>query len=162
MAVQTRKTKVKGPQQITVLSMDLAVLRKIDMNFPGEQPKVRGNIIEMLGLTQLEPGVPESEMPWFSQGFVSNDHPREAIVASKLVQHTIGFAVARTDTGEILREYGPDGMRRAEAAVANAKPVLSAEILMDDEDEAEDEPEVDAAPVVLQPEDEDEAPAVEA
>lgn len=154
----TRRSKVKQPQQITVLGRDLAVLRKINMKFPGSPQRERDNIVEMLALTQLEPGVFESEMSWFAEGYVTNDHPRDMVITQKIMGATLGFAVARTDTGEILREYGKDGLKKAEAAIADAKPRLELEVALDDdEDEAAPEPEADAAPAPADTEDEDEA-----
>jgi hypothetical protein len=140
----TRKSKVKPPQQITVLSRDVAVLRKIDMRFPKVSDKARKNLVEMLRLTQLEPNVPEGEMPWFADGYISNDMPRDFIITQAIMGATLGFAVARTDTGEILREYGKDELAKADRAVANVKPQLAIEVDIEDEDDEAPAPEAAA------------------
>lgn len=148
MAVRTTKNKVKPAQQVYPTQRDLIVLRKLDIRFPGSSPNERANIIEMLSTAQLEPGVPEGEMPWFRDGYVTNDHPRDFILTDKLMKVTTGFAIARTDTGEILREFGPENLAAADAAIAKAKvQIPSIEFELDSEDEADPEPEADAAPV---------------
>lgn len=142
-----RKIKVKPAQQQTVLSKELAVLRKI--NFA----KMNPNIAEIVALTQLEPEVAESEMAWFQSGYISNGHPRSSDVAEEIMATTTGFAVGRTDTGEILQEFtGADALMRAERAVAGAKVKLAIDVDLDEEEEEievepfEAEPQVDEDP----------------
>lgn len=156
MAIRTR-AKSKPPQQILPLARDVIVLRKIDMRFKGSPKQERENILEILGMAQLEPGVHEQEMPWFRDGYVTNDQPRDSIVADKLISTTIGFAIARTDTGEILKEFGVGELKQADQAVANARVMPSFDFELDPEDEDDEEPEADAAPV---PAESDEAPII--
>ena len=129
-----RKVKVKPPQQQTVLGRELAVLRKIDFH------KMNPNIAEMVALTQLEPDVAESEMAWFQSGYISNGHPRSSDVAEEIMATTVGFAVGRTDTGEIIQEFtGADALMKAERAVAGAKVTLAIDVDLDEEEEVEAE-----------------------
>ena len=137
---RTLRSKTKEPQQITPLKRELAVLRKVNMRFPGMSARERDNMQSILALTQLEPGVPESDMSWFSEGYVSNDQARDFIVTEALIAHTLGFAVARTDTGEIVKTYGKSNLKAAEKAVAGARLQLSVDVDLEAE---EDEPEVE-------------------
>lgn len=124
--------KVRGPQQTTVLDRDVAVLRKLNMkrlanNAPG--------IYEILAETNIVPGVHEQQMAWFDEGYVSNDHPRDSIVSKFMIDYTLGFAVARTDTGEILAKFKTEELSAADKAAAGAKIKLDIDFSLDDDDD---------------------------
>lgn len=131
-----RGNKVSGPAQVLPLDRDVLVLRKINLK------KVPAGIIEMLAEGNIAPGVPEYKMPWFSQGYISNDLARHPQVSKWITREvTKGFAVARTDTGEILKTYTVDELAAADYAVENARTELA--ILVNLEDEVEDEDDED-------------------
>lgn len=118
-------------EDTSIFSRDMIVLRKIDK---GRLDPVTFAII---GETNLLPKVKENTMPWFHQGFVANDHPRDTFVSEELLAATEGFAVARSDTGEVIREYdGPSALIRAESAAAGARVRLTYDIEMEDSEPA--------------------------
>jgi hypothetical protein len=103
-------------EDTSIFAKDLIVLRKVDKG------RIDPAIMEIIGDTDLLPHLKESAMPWFKEGFVANDHPRDIMVSDELIAATDGFAVARSDSGEILREYdGPDALVRAESAASRGK-----------------------------------------
>lgn len=115
-------------EDTSIFARDMIVLRKVDKG--GIDPA----IMEIIGDTDLLPHVQEKAMPWFRAGYVANDHPRDIYASDELVAHTDGFAVARSDTGEIMREYtGPDALVRAETAARGARVRIDVDIDMDDE-----------------------------
>lgn len=129
------RNKIKPPQQTTVLDRDVIVLRKLDVSM------VPDGIYDILAKTNLEPGVQEQQCSWFEDGYVANDHPRDSLVSKILIMATQGFAVARTDTGEILHDFGLD-LAGADKAAQGAKirldfdvqlPEVEDDIIVDDE-----------------------------
>lgn len=111
-----RDSQGRHVEDTSIFAQDLIVLRKVDKG--GIDPAA----MQIIGETDLLPHLQEKSMPWFRQGFVTNDHPRDIFVSDELVAHTEGFAVARSDNGEILREYdGPDALVRAENAASKGK-----------------------------------------
>jgi len=118
-------------EDTSIFARDIIVLRKIDKG------RLDPAVLEIIGDTDLLPHLQEKSMPWFKQGFVANDHPRDIFVSDELIAATDGFAVARSDNGEILREYdGPNALIRAESAAASAKPRIEVDIDIEDDDVA--------------------------
>lgn len=127
-----------GPAQITPLSREVVVLRRLNMR------KLPVGVRTMLAEEQLEPGISESEMPWFEDGYVVNDHPRSVELNKFVMKSTVknaAFAVARTDTGDIVKEF--EELEAADRAVRNARTQLDLSIEIPDaevdEENLEDE-----------------------
>lgn len=120
----------------SVLSKDLIVLRRIDMEAldykTGESPEEESSL-ELIGKTNLNPDYKERDMPWFLSGYVANDHPRDSMLNEEIVANTFDFAVARPDTGEILASGLT--LAKAESAVKGAKVRLSVDIEIDADEE---------------------------
>lgn len=137
LLTQAKKgNKVTGPAQVMPMDRDVLVLRKINWK------KIPVGIIEMLADSDIAPGVPEKRMPWFADGYVANDSARHAEISKYLIAATLGFAVARTDNGEIVKTYKKDELAQADYAVANARTELAVLVdLADEVDEDEDEDE---------------------
>jgi len=149
-----RELSGRHVEDTSIFAKDMIVLRKVDKG------ALDPATMEIIGDTDLLPHVQEKTMPWFRQGFVANDHPRDSFVSAELVAATDGFAVARSDTGEVLREFtGPDALVKAERAASGARVQLSVEFDLGDEDESEVpappetilDPEPDAMPGVFNP-----------
>lgn len=130
-------------EDTSIFAHDMIVLRKVDKG------ALDPATMEIIGDTDLLPHLQERAMPWFRQGYVANDHPRDQFVSQELVEATDGFAVARSDTGEIVRTFtGPDALVRAERAAAGARVSLAIEF-----DIPEDDPTIPPVPeTVLDPE----------
>ena len=112
----------------SIFARDIIVLRKVDL---GVLDPATWDII---GAQHLVPHVPENSMPWFAQGFAANDHPRDSFISSELLAATLGFGIARSDTGQVLREYdGPNALIRAESAAKGARINLAIEVDIDEE-----------------------------
>jgi hypothetical protein len=112
----------------SIFAQDIIVLRKIDKG------AIDPATWDIVATQNLVPHVPERTMPWFAQGFVANDHPRDSFVAQELMDATVGFGIARSDTGQVLREYdGPNALIRAESAAKGARINLAIEVDIDEE-----------------------------
>lgn len=125
--------KHQGPAQQHVVDKDVILLRKVDFKRLGV------NVVDMLRSTDLRPGEKEGDRPWFLEGYVSNDQPRDYQMSVALMKNTLGFALARTDTGEILHEFERNQLERASKIADRAKAELAVEILLAEavaEDEA--------------------------
>lgn len=122
------------------LDPTLIVLRRVDVaklsrRIPG-QPDTT---MEMIGKGYAKQGLVESHLTWFKDGLILNDQPRTSIVTDEIMNATLGFAIARTDTGEVIRTFGADGMAAAQAAVAGAKITLEvANVALEDDDIPDD------------------------
>ena len=123
------------------LSKGVIVLRKVNTK-PLQVRVTRGasTAWELIGAAQPELHVWEKNLPWMRQGFVVNDQPRDEKVARDIHKATIGFAVARTDTGEILQTFGPNELGKAEEAASSVQLVLQPAVIPVevDEDEQDD------------------------
>lgn len=124
---------ITGPAQVMPMDRDVLVLRKVNWK------RIPAGIIDMLATSDIAPGIPESRMPWFADGYVANDSARHAQISKYLIEATIGFAVARTDNGEIIKTYKKDELAAADFAVANARTELAVLVDLADEDALEDE-----------------------
>lgn len=131
------------------LDPTLIVLRKVDVRaLSVRENRNAPTIMELIGGGYVEQGVPESDLSWFADGWIVSDQPRTSIVTDEIMQHTLGFAIARTDTGEIVREYPKDGLGAALKAVSTARVELSVTADLDEEEPPEDfDPDEDPAKV---------------
>jgi hypothetical protein len=120
--------KHRGPAQIHALDNDVILLRQVDFKRLG--PK----IVDMLRRTDLRPGEKEGDMPWFLDGYVSVEQPRDMPMSEALLKATIGYALARTDTGEILAEFERDQFARASKIQEKSQSELAVQILLEDEE----------------------------
>lgn len=116
------------------LTKPLIVLRKVDFDSLSEES------VEMLAQTNVNYLLTEGELVWFNDGYILNDMPRMSDLTREIMGHTTGFAVARTDTGEILAKFGQNGLKAAEQAILNAQMQIVTAINIDlDQEEAEAE-----------------------
>ena len=122
------------------LDADLVVLRKVDVK--PLSVRVTPNApttMEMIGSGHVEQGLRESQLTWFKDGYVLNDQPRTSIITDEIIDATVGFAIARTDTGEILREGGKDSLGKMLGLVKGARMSLAVDVDIEpDEEMAED------------------------
>lgn len=119
------------------LDPTLIVLRRVDAaRLSVRQNPNADTTMELIGKGYAKQGLEEKELAWFRDGLILNDQPRTSGVTDEIMGATLGFAVARTDTGEVLREFGPDGLGAAEAAIAGAKVTLQvANVSIEEEDD---------------------------
>lgn len=121
------------------LDSPLVVLRKVDVaKLSVRVTKNSPSIMEMIGSGHVDQGTRESQLVWFKNGYVLNDQPRTVVVTDEIMRNTTGFAIARTDTGEIIREGGPDTLSQMLKLVEGAELKLAVDtvILEDEETEA--------------------------
>lgn len=135
----TRAIKHRGPAQTRVLDRDVILLRKVNFKSLGR------NFVDTLASTNLRAGEPEGDMPWFMDGYVAAEQPRSYQESLALLDATEGFALARTDTGVILAEFGVDDYVKASDIAYNAKAEVAVNIMADakkveveDDDDDED------------------------
>jgi hypothetical protein len=142
--MSVRNSKVATPGR---LDGPLVILRKVDV----APLSIRANrqaptTMELIGQGYAEQGVEEKDLIWFRDGYILNDQPRTSIITDEIMAHTLGFAIARTDNGEIVREGGPDSLGAMIAAVAGARIELSVGVELADDDMPDDfDPDVDPA-----------------
>jgi hypothetical protein len=120
--------KHRGPAQVHALDNDVILLRQVDFK------RLGGGLVEDLRRTDLRPGEKEGDMPWFLDGFVSADQPRDLMMSEALLRATVGYALARTDTGEILAQFERDQYGKASEVAAKAKPELMVNVLLEEEE----------------------------
>lgn len=123
--------KNRGPAQVHALDNDVILLRKVDF------ARLGAGLTETLRRTDLRPGEKEGDMPWFLDGFVSADQPRDYEMSVALLKATLGFGIARTDTGQMLAQFERDQFDRAAKIATRAKADLAVEIMLH-EDEVEE------------------------
>jgi hypothetical protein len=112
------------------LSKPLVVLRKVDFD------KLGPASTQMIFDTDVSYLVSEGDLAWTRDGYVLNDQPRLFELTKEIMGATLGFAVAKSDTGEIIARYGPDGLKAAEAAVKGAKVQVVTDIEIELADDA--------------------------
>lgn len=118
-----------GPQLIVLRKVDMSILERRDR--PDQE-----STYALIGKGQLEAGVSEADTVWFGQGFIANDQPRSSGITDGIIACTTGFAVARTDNGEIIAELGPNELEKAEKLVSGATLSLNVDVQLEDpEDE---------------------------
>jgi hypothetical protein len=131
----------RGPAQVHTIDNDVILLRLVDLK------KLGPGITDMLRNTALRPGEIEGDMPWFLDGYVTVDQPRDMQMSLALVEATKGFAIARTDSGEILATFERNELVRASDIADRARAEIAVNILTSESDEdVEPEAEVTAEP----------------
>lgn len=129
-----------NPKQFGRLSQPVIVLRKVNIAKLQTQPTPTSSTAwELIGKGHVQLHVREERLPWYAQGLIVNDQPRDEKVARDIVKATIGFAIARTDTGEVLKVYGPNDLEKAQTDAKNARMSIKADIVSvvpeDDDDD---------------------------
>jgi len=120
----TTSIRHRGPAQKRVLDGEVILLRKVDFK------KLGRNIVDMLRVTNLRAGEPEGDMPWFLDGYIAAEQPRDYMISVALLEATQGFAIARTDTGDILAEFETKELARASEIATTARVEMAVDILM--------------------------------
>lgn len=129
------------------LDKPIIVLRKVDVGPLSKKPNRRApSIMERIGSGYIEQGVEEKETTWFLDGYIINDQPRMAGITDEIMANTLGFALANTETGEIIREGGPQSLVEMTQMADGAKLTVSVDV-EGIEDEDEDEDAVEAAAI---------------
>lgn len=128
------------PQKFGRLARAVIVLRKVNpRKLQKRETPTADTAWELIGKAQLQLHVREDQLPWYADGFIVNDQPRDEKVARDIAKATIGFAIARSDTGEVLKVYGPDGMNEAIEDAAGVqltlKPMIAKVATQEEEDE---------------------------
>ena len=124
--------KHKGPQQKRVLDGDVILLRKID-------PSVLGRPLhESLAGTQLGGGHREGQQDWFLDNYLAADQPRNSDTTRAIIEATIGYAIARTDNGQIIATFPKTDGRRAAHVADSARAELAVDIAMREYDDSQD------------------------
>ena len=124
----------RGPAQEHVIDTDVILLRKVDFKQLGP------NVVDMLRNTDVRPGEKEGDKPWFLDGYVALNHPRDMDMSVALLESTVGFGIARTDTGEMLAEFERNQFERATKIADRASGKVAVKIMLE-----EAEAEVDAS-----------------
>ena len=133
----TRHIKHNGPAQTRVLDNDVVLLRLLDTRKMG--PALMGTIAG----TRLGGDLREGEQDWFLDGYVAADQPRDEMMARAIAEHTIGFAIARSDSGEILARFPRDEFLRADTVARSAKVELAINVALRDSERVDDESQAD-------------------
>lgn len=128
------------PQKIGRLKDPVIVLRKVNpRKLSKRETHDAKTAWELIGMGQVQLHLREDQLPWYEQGFIVNDNPRDEKVARDIMRATVGFALARTDTGEILKVYGPDQIKDAYSDAASVtlsiKPTIERLAPKTEEDE---------------------------
>lgn len=125
----------RGPAQKRVLDGDVILLRKVNFRSMGD------GIVDRIRNTRLRGKELEGDQPWFLDGYITGEQPRDGLVARAIMTSTEGFAIARTDSGEILAEFGKNEASRAEQVTHGARVELAVDVALR---ESEGEPQVEA------------------
>lgn len=145
MTLQIPQTEQNGslhfdPQKFGRLNRPVVVLRKVNINkLQKRETPTADTAWELIGKGQLQLHLREDALPWYADGLIVNDQPRDEKVARDIHKATIGFAIARSDTGEVLKVYGPDGMDEAIADAAGVQLMLKPIITKVESEAEEDE-----------------------
>lgn len=124
----------RGPQQTRVLDRDVLLLRQLD-------PRVIGRgLMDELARTNLGAGQIEGDQIWFLDNYVAAEQPRNAELAKAIMQATTGFAIARTDSGQILAEFPASEGRKAAHVADSARVELAVNVAMEELDEVSPRP----------------------
>lgn len=129
----TTVTRHRGPAQKRVLDGDVILLRKVNFR------KMGAGLVDRLRKTALRPGEYEGDQPWFLEGYVAGEQPRDALISQSIMENTTGFAIARTDSGDILAEFGKDEVVKAENVTHSARVELAVDVALQAEEAREDE-----------------------
>lgn len=131
--MRTSSVKHRGPAQKRVIDADVILLRKVNFR------KLGPGLVDRIASTALRPKEYEGDQPWFPDGYVAGEQPRDAMLSAAIMNATEGFAIARTDSGEILAEYGKNDVVKASEITRSAKVQLAFDVALDSKDEEEDE-----------------------
>lgn len=102
------------PQKFGRLRDPVIVLRKVNpAKLQKRETPTADTAWELIGKGQVQLHLREDALPWYGQGFIINDNPRDEKVSRDIAKATVGFALARSDTGEILKVYGPTELEQA-------------------------------------------------
>lgn len=131
----TTTTRHRGPAQKRVLDGDVILLRKVNFR------KIGDGIVDLISKTALRPGEYEGDQPWFLDGYIAGEQPRDALISKSIMENTTGFAIARTDSGDILAEFGKNEIVKAENVTHSARVELAVDVALAqaEAEEAEDE-----------------------
>ena len=118
------------PEKFGRLKDAVLVLRKVNINKLQHRANPQADTAwELIGKGQVQLHLYEYQLPWYKDGFIINDNPRDEKVARDIMKATIGFALARSDTGEVIKVYGPSEMQAAYDDAASVtltiKPILT-------------------------------------
>ncbi len=130
--VRTNSIQHRGPAQIHVTDNDVILLRQVDFKRLGP------GLTDMLRNTHITPGTPEGDMPWFMEGYIAVDQPRDINMSMAILEATLGFAIARVDTGEVLAQFERNQFERATKVASNSKASYAVGLQMEDEPEADE------------------------
>lgn len=125
-------TRHRGPAQKRVLDGDVILLRKVNFK------KMGNGIVDRLSRTALRPGEYEGDQPWFLDGYVAGEQPRDALISEAIMKNTLGFAIARTDSGDIIAEFDKKDVVKAENVTHNARVELAVDVALAHENELDD------------------------
>lgn len=102
------------PQTVGRLREAVVVLRKVNIKKLSKRETPSASTAwELIGMGQVQLHLHEKDLPWYEEGLIVNDQPRDEKVARDIAKATIGFAIARSDTGEVMKTYGADGLKQA-------------------------------------------------
>lgn len=119
------------PQSIGRLKDPVIVLRKVNpKRLQGRETPQADTAWELIAKAQVQLHLREDRLPWLEQGFIINDQPRDEKVSRDIEKATIGFAVARTDTGEILQVFAKEDIDKAYETARSARMVITPSIQM--------------------------------
>lgn len=127
----------RGPGQKRVLDGDVILLRKV--NFAGIGP----GFVERIGNTALRPGEYERDMPWFTEGYIAGEQPRDAMITNAIMQNTTGFAIARVDDGSIITSFNRNEAEKAERVTHSARVELAVDVALSQAEEDESNSDTD-------------------
>jgi hypothetical protein len=117
------------PEKVGRLNKPVIVLRKVNVKkLQKRETPTSDTAWELIGKGQVQLHLREDQLPWYAEGLIVLDQPRDEKVARDIMRATIGFAIARTDTGEVLKAYGPNNLMEAIEDAASVtlsiRPVL--------------------------------------
>lgn len=117
------------PQKLGRLNKPVIVLRKVNVKkLQRRETRDASTPWELIGRAQVQLHLREDALPWYEQALIVNDQPRDEKVNRDIEKATIGFAVARSDTGEVIATYGPDGLAEAEETAASVRLSIKPQI----------------------------------
>lgn len=123
----------RGPAQKRVLDYDVVVLRKID-------PSVLGRPLHTaISKTRIGGDLLEGDQDWFLDNYVAADQPRDAGTSNAIREATIGFAIARSDNGQILATFKRNEFDKVTRVADSARVELAVNVALEAEGDADDD-----------------------
>ena len=126
------RAAIYDPVKVGRTAQDFIVLTKVNTR-PLKTIVNGSSLWERIGQGQLLLHETEATFPWMDQGYVVTEQPRTNDLTQGIIDNTRGFAVANTDTMEIVATFPSYEAAVKAAADANAGKILFGE----DEDEEE-------------------------